>query len=245
MVRYKGLTVAAALLGMVALTAPAFAHGLGLRAELPGSGGPPNPPTNFELSAFTAVALANTPGAYNFDLNLTVTQTSLDGSDVSEEPAGATSEFHAFPKTIYVEILNSLGTPIQVSGSTAVSATLVTGTGITYPNSGTGDVSASATYELSLPNTIPASAGGYTVEIYPPDYTGPTTAGDLNTAQLETFRMGPQDDNSWADDIVTGTTSLKPPVGQLPEVPWAVGLPLVGLGVLGAMWYRRKPARAQ
>jgi hypothetical protein len=239
--------LAAGLLGSLMLATPVFAHGLTLRPEIgpPGNNNPSPPPSNFELTAFTASPTTG-PGAYNFDLHLTVTQTSLDGSDVQEEPKGATSEFHAFPSTIYVELLNSSGTAIQVSGSTAVSATLVSGTGITYGNTQTGDVSANAVYLLSLPNTVPASPAGYTVEIYPPDQTGPTAppgqTPTLNQAQLETFRMGPQDDPSWGDDIVDGTTTLTPPVGQLPEVPWAAGLPLVGLAAAAGLWSRRRAA---
>ena len=197
---------------------------------------PPPPASNFELTGFSASSVSGSPHTYN--LTVTVTQTSADGSDFGTGPNASTTEFHAFPSTIYVDVVNGSG----VVQSSAFSASLTTpgDPGITYSKTETGDKSTTASYRVVLPSSLTLTSGE-SLAIVSPDESGPAPGSTtLNTAQKETFRMGPVDDNSWSDDIVSGTTKLTIPTGQLPEVPYAALLPLVALLGGSAFWLRNR-----
>lgn len=156
---------------------------------------PPSiPATNgtFVLTAFTATSTSR----MNFvNLSVTVTQNSPDGSDFAENP-GSTTETHAFPDTVYVNLIAADGSvsgpfPATIDASSA-------GAAIVYTKTGHSPVSQTADYTLEVPGTLPS--GTYTFELYTSH-----TIGDAMT-----FRMGPYDDPSWADDIVRGTTAVTP-----------------------------------
>lgn len=192
----------------------------------------PTPPSNFELTGFSASPVSGAPHTYN--LTVTVAQTSPDGSDFGT----STTEFHAFPSTIYVDIVDTSGT-VEPSAF-AASLTTQGNPGITYLKTETGDKSATATYQVVLPSSLSLTTG-QDLAIVSPDETGPSPGSTgLNTAQTQTFRMGPVDDNSWGDDIVSGTASLMIPTGQLPEVPYAAVLPVVAILGIGAFWLRNR-----
>jgi hypothetical protein len=218
--RYKIVTAATAAAALLALGGTSFA-----------APAPAPAPSNFELTGFTA-SQTNTAGTY--DLNVSVTQTSWDGSDGS---LGSTSEFHAFPATIYLEIVGAGGTVVYPGPKgSLIAATLITsGTpGITYDKpgpgpSGSSSVSATAEYQVMLPKGVSLTSSE-AFEIY-----SSSTPEDVHT-----FRMGPYTDSSWADDIVSGTTTMTIPAGQLPEVPLAAALPVLGLGVFALAWTRRR-----
>lgn len=230
--RYKIVTAATAAAGLLALGGTSFAAGG------PGPGG-----SNFELTGFTA---SQTKTAGTYDLHVTVTQTSWDGSDASPS---APSEFHAFPKTIYLEIVRAGGKVVYPGHhGTLIGATLVTGEktppGILYTNPGPGSksstVSATADYQVMLPKGVSLSNTD-SFEIF----------GRGKQGNSYTFRMGPKwsskpskgsnddGDGSWGDDIVSGTTTMTIPAGQLPEVPLAAALPVLGLGIFALTRTRR------
>lgn len=66
-----------------------------------------------------------------------------------------------------------------------------------------------------------------------------TISGALpsNTVALTVGQYSQDRTNEDADE---GVVKLTPPVGQLPEVPFAVGLPIAGLGVGMLMWRRAR-----
>jgi hypothetical protein len=190
---------------------------------------PPNPPasmgSDFSLTGLTATPVKG--DADTFDITVTVTQTQPDGSDFSP---GAKEETHDFPGTVN----------FVVNGSTMqgpYAGTLITSPtpGITYPNVGPGipapQVSQSATYRLTLPSSVVLGTGD-TLGIY------------SGSERKFIFRMGPSSDNSWADDVVSGVGQVTIPYGQLPEVPWAAGIPAIGLAVTGLAWMWRLKSRA-
>ena len=90
--------------------------------------------------------MSGAPHTYN--LTVTVAQTSPDGSDFGT----STTEFHAFPSTIYVDVVDSSGT--VESSAFAASLTTQGNPGITYLKTETGDKSATATYQVMLPSSL-------------------------------------------------------------------------------------------
>lgn len=63
-----------------------------------------------------------------------------------------------------------------------------------------------------------------------------------NTVALAVGQYSPDRTKEYADEELV---TLTPPVGQLPEVPFAVGVPLVGVGIGAVVWGRaRKTAHA-
>lgn len=158
----------------------------------------PNPPAGpFRLEAFRA---SNTSRMNYLTLSVTVEQTQPDGSDFAEEGPSATSETHALPHTIYVDLANANGQTLgPLPASIDVSSE---GAAITYPKAslGTGNpiISATANYTLEVPGTM--TAGTYTIELYTSNLAG----------NPMTFRVGPYDDGSWFDDVVGGVTTITP-----------------------------------
>lgn len=97
--------------------------------------------------------------------------------------------------------------PVTWDGGT-VDAHLQAGAGtLTYSKHGSGTVSASAQYSVTFP-------------------TGLKSTTNLSIGPF--YMVGPVQPNS-KDDIVYGT-AIPIPYGQLPEVPWAAMVPVVGLG---------------
>ncbi len=86
--------------------------------------------------------------------------------------------------------------------------------------------SATAEYTYSLSPALPA--GSYTVQLVP------NPGGNV-------FHMY-NSLNQTGKGVGTAPVCLQSPipVGQLPEVPFAVGIPLVGIGVAALVWYRRR-----
>lgn len=173
----------------------------------------------FELTHFSATPVNGKSLTYK--LTVTVEQVHHDGSD-----GGAT---HDFPPSIYIDVTNASG---KVHGPYKANLTPTSTPGITYTS---GDhnhpPSATAKYKLTLPRTFGTND---TVSIHP-------AAPNKNSSKAKyTFRMGPPKDPSWPDDVVSGTTGYTIPFGQLPEVPYAVGLPLVGGGVGVLMLAKRR-----
>lgn len=125
------------------------------------------------------------------------------------------------------------------------SASLVTSPvpGITYNRSQRGGVSSTAQCALTVPPGASLNAGA-TLEIVAPATEGAPPGGTLTTQQQETFRIGPEDDPSWADNVVGGTGQYAIPYGQLPKAPFAAGLPLAGALGVGLVWLKRRKAPA-
>jgi len=188
----------------------------------------PNPPaamsSDFSLTDLTAVPI--TGEADTFNVTVTVTQIQPDGSDFAP---GAKNETHDFPGTVYF-VVNGSTTLGPYAGTLTTNPT----PGITYPNVGPGSaapqVSASATYRLVLPKSVVLGTGD-ALGIY----------SGSNHSYI--FRMGPSSDNSWADDVVSGVGQVTIPYGQLPEVPWAAGIPAIGMVTAGLVWMWRLKSR--
>ncbi|AEJ38324.1 hypothetical protein TPY_0099 [Sulfobacillus acidophilus TPY] len=181
--------------------------------------------SDFELTGLSATPVKG--NSNTFDVTVTVTQTQADGSDFTPQ---VTEETHDFPGTVYFVVENGSVTEGPYSATLTTSPT----PGITYPNLGPGpsapQISASATYQLVLPSSV-VLGGGDNLEIYP------------GSNRQYIFRMGPSSDNSWADDNVSGVGQVTIPYGQLPEVPWAAGIPAIGLGPAGLVWMWRLKSR--
>lgn len=75
-----------------------------------------------------------------------------------------------------------------------------------------------------------------------PDETAATQSGDTVTIDFTPPLSYPKHPEVVQFSAVFGEMGLGPvsPVGQLPEVPWAAGLPLVGLAPLGVWAWRRR-----
>ncbi|HBQ96760.1 MAG TPA: hypothetical protein DD856_18625 [Sulfobacillus sp.] len=216
---------AAATLGIVIASSPmTFAAG----PNGPGPNGPGNGGSKFQLTNLTVSALKNS--SQTFDLMVTVDQTGADGSS-------STKYFHSFPSTLYIQLVKNG----QVVNSTPYSAALITpgNPGITYKPGTHHDVSGTAEYQLTLPSGTSVGQKE-SLRIFSP----PAPNSQSPNAQY-TFRMGIASDPLWSDDVVsgTGTVTSTLPYGQLPEVPFAVGIPLVGVAASGVIWrLRRKSA---
>jgi len=88
-----------------------------------------------------------------------------------------------------------------------------------------GTQSATAVYAFQLPT--PASPGdSFSIQLV-----------NQPAASTSVFHMYQVDGSGTAPVTASPPPSI---VGQLPEVPWAVGLPLVGLGVVGFWGLRRR-----
>ncbi|WP_053959979.1 hypothetical protein [Sulfobacillus thermosulfidooxidans] len=202
---------------------------------------PPGPSSgsNFTLTKFTATPSGTST---SYQLTMTVTQTSADGSDFGTGSNASQQEVHAFPHTIYLVLRAANGNVIDQTANHPLQATLVSSTpatGITYDQDEKGSVAATATYSLTMPQNVTSSD---TLEIYPYN-VGP---GSSFSNSQYVFRMGPSNDQSFADDIVSGVTTVGTlPVGQLPEVPYAAGLPVLGLAVVLASWWRHERSAHQ
>ncbi len=74
--------------------------------------------------------------------------------------------------------------------------------------------------------------------------TAATQSGDTVTIDFTAPPSYPQNPEVVQFSAMFGEMGLGPvsPVGQLPEVPWAAGLPLVGLAPLGVWAWRRRLA---
>ena len=77
-----------------------------------------------------------------------------------------------------------------------------------------------------------------------PDETVATQSGDTVTIDFTAPPSYPKHPEVVQFSAMLGEMGLGPvsPVGQLPEVPWAAGLPLVGLAPLGLWAWRRRLA---
>ena len=215
-----------AMVGLLALSpAAAFAAGG------PAPGGPGG--SNFELNSFTVTPVKGTTD--EFYLNVSVSQTSADGSDFGT----GTTETHPFPQNLYFYIANSSGTPIN---SNLLDATFVSSSpanGITYQKNETESVTGTAQYEVTIP---PSDYSASDELLIYPYSNGP--GSDYNN-KTYAFRMGYPSDTSFSDDVISGTTNITIPVGQLPEVPYAAALPAAAVLGAGALWLRRRRASAR
>lgn len=182
----------------------------------------------FQLDSFAAAPVPGTTD--EFYLNVAVTQNSADGSDFG---GNSTTETHPFPKDLYVYIVGSNGKPV----SSLLDATFVSSNpvgGITYTKTDNTGVTGTAQYEVTIPSSDYTSSDQ--LLIYP--YGSPGYKD-----QQDAFRMGNPSDNSFADDVVSGTTDFTIPVNDLPEVPFAGLLPAVlVLGAGALVWHRRRLA---
>ncbi len=181
-------------------------------------------------SKFQLINLSVSPvqgSSRKFDLTVTVAQNSADGSS-------DTKNFHAFPSTIYIQLMKDG----NVVNSTPYSATLITpgNPGITFKPGTHGSVSGAAEYQFSLPSGVSGSQNE-NLRIFSP----PAENSSSSNARY-TFRMGISNDPSWSDDVVAGTSDAlgNLPYGQLPEVPYAAALPLAGAGAAVLIWRFRK-----
>lgn len=241
----------ACLIALGTMALPAF-------AEATGSGNVKTPGTNFELTSFTVdnpasanVSGTDSPGG-TLDLNLTVAQTSPDGSDFGTPQDPINPELHAVPQAVYVNLFDGSG---EVTGGPYMASLQTTPVPALSWNQEWAQnhpwVSVNAVYSLTLPAVL--SSGTYTVQLYQPSQQpgNPTTQD-----QEYTFRVGPPwsqggqaptGDGSWGDDIVdlSGVTSnptitVAQPNTGLPEIPLAGALPLIGISGLGLAAVLRK-----
>ena len=224
------ITLIVAAAGLVAANSPmTFAQTVQLTSITSGNNHNDSGHSKFELTDFTANAVKGS--ARTFNLNVTVTQTSADGSSTEHHS-------HSFPRTLYLQVINSSG---QLVTPAPLSATLITpgDPDISYPSGHKGSVSATVTYQLVVPSST-ALTPHDTLRIF-----SPPAKNKKSTNAQYTFRMGLKNDPSWSDDVVSGTGSAANslPTGQLPEVPLAVGLPLIGLGAATVIWMRRPRSR--
>jgi hypothetical protein len=220
----KTLLALGASVAILAFGAPVFASG-----SQPGSitAGPPiengsgsSGTCNFFVS--TIKVTSTSPATFpisGLTLAITVDDTGMSGTWYFPDPKQVANNPQSLPK---IEITQA-GTP--VSGDTSVVPTSVTQP-IPSVTMG-GSATASYTYVLSTP--LPA--GSYQVSLVPNNagnvfhmYNSATEAGQgVNTAPV--------------------CDGQPVPVGQLPEVPFAAGLPLLGLGLGSVVWYRRHHRR--
>ncbi|OLZ11565.1 hypothetical protein [Sulfobacillus thermosulfidooxidans] len=196
---------------------------------------PPTPSSsNFSLTKFSATPNGSST---TYTLTMTVAQTSADGSDFGTGANSTQTEVHAFPPTIYLVLRTANGNIVDNTATNPLAATLISSTpapGITYDKNETGSVYATAQYRVTMPQN---TASSDTLEIYP--YNAAPGSAFSNTQYV--FRMGASNDPSFADDIVSGVTTVGTlPVGQLPEVPYAAGLPALGLAVVLMSWWSRQ-----
>lgn len=222
--RLVGVATFAAVLGMGALGLGAAGGLLTLAPRVafadspgPGPGGPGPGGSTFQLNSFTAMPV---PGKSDeFYLNVSVSQNHMDGSDFTR---GSNTETHPLPQNLYFYVADSSGNPVK--NSPLFNAILVSSNpsnGITYNRSGTGSVTGTAEYQVTIPSKDYTSSDE--LMIYPYGTPG-------YTIQQDAFRMGKPSDSSFPDDVVSGTTSVTLPVNNLPEVPFAVALPAILAG---------------
>lgn len=102
-------------------------------------------------------------------------------------------------------------------------------------------------YATKLISSQPLTAGNSGTAVYEFNLGSSQNPGDTYSIALDpTFGngkyafhvIGNEDGSQTTAPVCLGDV---PPIeGQLPEVPFAAGLPLVGIGVAGFIWYQRK-----
>ena len=109
--------------------------------------------------------------------------------------------------------------PVTWSGGKTTASLQGSAPGINYKQGQTGNVSATATYTIAFPTAL------------------------ISTTKLSIgpfYMVGPVQTNSQDDVVYDSPISI--PYGELPEVPWAAALPLVGLAIGSAVWLRKRRA---
>lgn len=110
--------------------------------------------------------------------------------------------------------------PVTWAGGSATATIDGTAAGINYQQGQTGNVSATQQYTLTFPKAL-------------------TSSTELSIGPF--YMTGPVQKNSPDDVVYDSPITL--PYGQLPEVPFAVGIPVVGLGA-AALILKRRALRA-
>ncbi len=221
-----GAGVGLAVTMTLGMATTAFAHDRSPQNQTKGEG-----QSAFTLTNFTATPIHGRQNQYN--LSVTVEQTHADGSDKSTD---STSTTHDFPSTLWVTISGN-SSPFQANLTTSPTP------GIRYTKH-SKNPSSTAQYTLQIPRSANIGQNS-SLSIYSPESqnsSDPHKSGqtDNKKDQSKIFRMGPAGDPSFSDDIVTGTGSFTIPYGQLPEVPYATVLPLLGIAVAGLAWNRQR-----
>lgn len=139
-----------------------------------------------------------------YDVTVTVEQLQFDGNDKTN------NETHYFPTSVSVSWGHGNKTTATLQGSPP---------GINYTNTTSGDKSATAEYQFTLP-------------------PGATLTRGTQLSIGPFYMVGPVQMHS-PDDVVYDSP-ITIPYGQLPEVPWAGALPVVGVGLGTAIWLRKR-----
>ena len=231
MVRHKVLAMAAAS-ALLGLGTTAFAHAATpvMRAA---SLAPrslhntisSNDSCNFNLQGYTlgSVSPSNNAGDYEMTLTLSVFY--------NKTPNGDTTGAWSFPSSLPVNVTNTDASGLDITGVQKFTAT------INSPTTVTLGTTATATYTFYVP-----MAGNPVNDIY-------TVSLGSNGGSSHNDFVGPSGNSDHMTITVNGNVETSPlcaspafpsVAGQLPEVPWAVALPIVGLGMGAVIWTRRQ-----
>ncbi len=179
------------------------------------------------MAVASVAAMAATAGPAFAASHATVRAQSY-GTGNGECPTGDQSSPYSDPMVTYATYTTAGGIDtwgVNVSGLNVI------GDGVSFiVTYGSGDSSNPIT-------PSPATVNGTTPQWF--SFTTPAQMGGQPPAYvsvIETMPKGNPYDNQCAS--TTALTSI--PYGQLPEVPWAAGLPVLGLAAAGFVLYRRR-----
>lgn len=215
----KAILAVGASMGLLAWGAPVFAHGHGSiqAGSLVQNGSNGGGTCNFEVTGFQVVGSTQFPLS-SLTMAITVEEVTNDGGPwYFPDPSLVSNNPEALPQIdIYDGSGNLVAGPLSPN---AVSPSNPTPS-VNYPSPNT----ATADYTYSLTSAL--NAGSYTVDLVP------NNGGKVFHLYNSSTEVG------------ASTTPVclpqSPPVGQLPEVPFAAGIPLLGIGVGAVLWYRRR-----
>jgi hypothetical protein len=208
--------LAGASLSLLLVASPVFAKGSHNGSVKPGS------VVNSSTSAGACSFVVTNLQVVSFQFPLTTLELGITVEDINKlgtwyfpDPSQVSNNPQALPKIEFVQNNKVVTEPFVASkldSSTVPS--------VTEGNSATAD------YTFDVSPALPS--GIYTVELVP------NNGGHVFHMYNSAIENG--------TGVGTAPVCLQspPPVGQLPEVPFAAGLPLVGMGAGALLWYRRR-----
>jgi hypothetical protein len=218
----RAAIMVAASTALLALGAQAFAASGSIHAATPLAGAPNGSSGScpFEVTAVQVVGSPKFP-LKSLNLDITVEQT---GQTTAPGP-------YYFPDPNYVKSTSQQLLPeIDISGSGIPPGfNGIPPTELLSPNPPVSPSRAgTAEYVFTLRPPLPP--GQYTVSL--------ATSGPSG----HVFHMfnSPRNQSGPTSGTAPVCLATPPPTGQLPEVPFAAAIPLVGLGVGAVLWYRRR-----
>jgi hypothetical protein len=181
-------------------------------------------PCNFEVTGTSLTSVATSQGTTTLDVSITVLDTgNVQGNWVFPDPAD--SSINQNPQAL--PELSITDTTTNQSYTATASSLVSQPAPLTPGGSGT------AIYAFQV--ALAAPGDNYNIALV--DHTSDHV--------FHMYGLGPDGTINYNNTSPVCNNPPVPPInGQLPEVPFAIGLPLAGAGAAWLGWRRKKPARS-